>query len=201
MTAVDPSPAGLVVLGCSWGGLDAVGRVLSDLPADADCAVVVVQHRPQSDSPLAAFWRSSAHWPVTEPEDKEPLCTGRVYVAPAGYHLMIEADHLALSTEGPYHHSRPSIDVLFESAASSWGAREVAVVLTGANSDGAAGAARVAAAGGRVVVQDPAEAARAEMPAAALAAVPEADVLALSAIGAHVGDLVGSRSRSEPARP
>jgi two-component system chemotaxis response regulator CheB len=185
-------PGTLVVVGCSWGGLAAVERVLAGLPPGSDCALVVVQHRAQAASPLADFLASVSPWPLAEPEDKEPLMTRRVYVAPAGYHLMVEADHLALSTEDLYRHSRPSIDVLFESAASAWAERVVAVILTGANSDGADGARRVAAAGGRVIIQDPAEAERAEMPAAARAAVPEAEVLAVSAIGARLGELVGT---------
>lgn len=178
-----------MVVGCSWGGLDAVSRVLEGMPADAACPVVVAQHRGPSPSLLAELWRRHSSWPVVEPDDKEPLRLRHVYVAPPGYHLMVEGSHLALSTEGPHNHSRPSIDVLFESAAKSWGPRVVAVVLTGSNTDGAAGAGLVFSHGGTVIVQDPEEAVRAEMPSAALAAVRGATVLALGDIGAHLGRL------------
>jgi two-component system, chemotaxis family, protein-glutamate methylesterase/glutaminase len=197
LTSEERTPAWLVVVGASWGGLDAVGRVLSDLPEQADCAVVAVLHRVQADSPLALLLSPRARWPLLEPEDKEPLRRGRIYVAPAGYHLMVEANHLALSTEGPFRHSRPSIDVLFESAASAWGSQVVALVLTGANSDGSEGAARVASAGGRVLVQDPAGAERREMPAAAIVAVASAEVVALADIGSRLGQMLARQSSSE----
>lgn len=189
MALTAPDWTRLVVVGCSWGGLEAMGQVLADLPGDADCAVVVAQHRNATPSPLARLWAQQTGWPVIEPEDKEPLRAGHVFIAPPGYHLMVEGAHLALSTEAPHNHSRPSIDVLFDTAATEWGPRVVAVVLTGANSDGAAGAAAVARHSGAVVVQDPAEAVRPEMPEAALRAVPDAVVLPLPAIGAYLGDL------------
>lgn len=197
LTSEGRAPGRLVVVGASWGGLEAVGHLLSDLPEDADCALVVVLHRPQADSALASLLTPRARWPLLEPEDKEPLRSRRIYLAPAGYHLMVEGDHLALSTEGPFRYSRPSIDVLFDSAASALGARVVAVVLTGANSDGAEGAARVAAAGGRVLVQEPTGSERREMPDATIRAVPGAEVLALADIGRHLGQMLVPRSRSE----
>lgn len=199
LTSEERAPAWLVVVGASWGGLDAVSRLLSDLPDDVDCALVAVLHRPQADSPLASLLGPRTRWPLIEPEDKEPLRSRRIYLGPAGYHVMVEGDHLALSTEGPFRHSRPSIDVLFESA-SAWGSRAVAVVLTGANSDGAEGAARVAATGGRVLVQEPSGSERREMPDATILAVPGAEVLALGDLGRRLGDMVASPSRSESPR-
>ncbi|HET9733337.1 MAG TPA: chemotaxis protein CheB [Acidimicrobiales bacterium] len=185
-----PSPGTrLVVVGCSWGGLEAVASVLEALPPDADCVMAVAQHRSAARSPLAELWARHTTWPVLEPEDKEPISARHVYVAPPSYHLMVEGAHLALSTEAPHNHSRPSIDVLFESAARAWGHRVVAVVLTGSNADGAAGAAAVAARGGPVIVQDPADAPHPEMPRATVAAVPSATVLPVAAIGGHLARL------------
>ena len=113
---------------------------------------------------------------MAEPDDKEVVRPGHVYVAPPGYHLLVDRHRFFLDTEAPVRYSRPSVDVLFQSAALAFGARMAAVVLTGANSDGAAGLAMVASAGGLALVQDPATAERPAMPAAALAAVPTAVV-------------------------
>src|SRR5262249_6511222 len=119
---------------------------------------------------------------VEDGRDKQALQAGHVYLAPADYHAFVEGDHLALSTEGPVAFARPSIDLLFESAAESRRARCVGVVLTGANDDGSAGLARIVELGGAAVVQDPADAVRPEMPRAAVAAVPSAAVLPLESI-------------------
>jgi two-component system chemotaxis response regulator CheB len=114
--------------------------------------------------------------PVVEPCDKEPVRPGHVYVAPPGYHLLVTRLCFSLDTEGPVHFARPSIDVFFESVAEAHREGAAAVVLTGANADGAAGLARVAAAGGLALVQDPTTAERRAMPDAAIAAVPGAIV-------------------------
>lgn len=107
---------------------------------------------------------------MSEVDDKDELVPGRVYVAPADYHLLVEPGGFALSTDERVQHSRPSIDVALESAADAYGAAVVGVILTGANADGAQGLARVKRRGGVAVVQDPADAERGTMPAAALAA-------------------------------
>ena len=120
---------------------------------------------------------------------------GTVYLAPAGYHLLVERPgHLALSTEGPVRFARPSIDVLFESAAVAYRAGVVGVVLTGTNDDGAAGLAAIVARGGHAVVQDPASAERPAMPLAALATGIEAMVLPLDEIGPYVGGRCGAEA-------
>ncbi len=161
----------LVVIGASWGGLRAVERLLAPLGPAFGAALVVVIHR--SPRGLAAglenILSQSVSIPVVVVEDKEPLLPGRVYVAPADYHLLVEEAELGLSTEEPVRFSRPSIDVTFESAADAYGDSTIAVVLTGANEDGAQGARAVRAAGGIVLVQDPATAERPEMPAATIA--------------------------------
>ena len=173
-------PIDLVAVGCSWGGLAAVGHLLAALPANFPPATVIVQHRAERRSPLAELLDHHSPKPVRDVADRERVEAGRVYVAPAGYHLLVDTERFWLSTDGPVHHNRPSVDVLFESAAHAFGPRLAAVVLTGANADGAQGLARVAEMGGLTLVQDPASAERDTMPAAALAAVPDAIVGDLS---------------------
>ena len=123
---------------------------------------------------------------MTEVEDKQPIAPAQLYVAPPDYHLLVEAGHFSLSTEEPVRFSRPSIDVTFESAAETFGARTVGVVLTGANEDGARGLKRIVEAGGYAIVQDPATAEMPIMPEAALRLVPEARRVPLDAIGPHL---------------
>ena len=157
----------IVVIGGSWGGFDAATQVLRDLPA-IEAPVVLVLHRAVSaDDMLERAIAARVQKRVCEADDKMPLEAGCVYVAPADYHLLVEDGHVALSIDAPELYARPSIDVLFESAADAYGPGAVAVVLTGANADGAKGAERVRARGGTVIVQDPATAVRPEMPEAA----------------------------------
>lgn len=160
----------IVCMGASWGGLDAIRTVLGGLPADFPAPVCVVQHRSDPDEvgELPHLLARGTVLTVCEPEDKQPLEAGTVYVAPAGYHLLVNDGHLALSLEERVRWARPSIDVLFESAAAARGAQVVAVLLTGANDDGARGARAVREAGGAVIAQDPATAQRPEMPQAAI---------------------------------
>lgn len=199
MTAAPPAPAWIVAVGCSWGGLQALGRVLDSLPPRLDAALLVAQHRGAAASALATLLGPHTTWSVLEAEDKARIASRHVYLAPGGYHLLVEGDHLALSTEGPVAFSRPSIDVLFESAAEAFGDRLVAAVLTGANADGAEGLCRVVRRGGRAIVQDPATAVRSEMPTAALAAVPSALVVPLEDLGRRIAELCGQVASSEAA--
>jgi two-component system, chemotaxis family, protein-glutamate methylesterase/glutaminase len=186
----------LVVIGTSWGGLHALRRVLGGLPPKFDVPVVVVQHRHRdSDHLLVSLLQDHTSLKVHEVEDKTELAPGGVYVAPAEYHVLVEVGHLALSTEEPVRYSRPSIDVTFESAADSYGARTIGVIMTGANDDGSRGLKRIADRGGAAIVQDPSTAESAIMPAAALKLVPDAKVARIDEIGAIVGTLV-ARSRS-----
>ena len=119
---------------------------------------------------------------MAEAEDKEAIVPGRVYLAPAGYHLLVEDEHFALSTEPPVWYARPSIDVLFESAAEARGAQVIGVILSGANADGARGLAFIKRCGGIAVVQDPATAESSAMPNAALSATETAEILPLEEI-------------------
>jgi two-component system chemotaxis response regulator CheB len=183
----EPHPAA-VVIGASAGALEALTRILPCIPADYPLPVMVVVHvPPDKRSVLAELFRAKCQLDVVEVEDKEPIRPGTVYFAPPDYHLLVEADRtLALSNEEPVLFSRPSIDVLFESAAEVWGQDLIAIILTGANHDGAWGLKAVSAAGGRAIVQDPAEAFAAAMPEGAIASSPGASVMTLDAITAYL---------------
>lgn len=180
----------LVVIGASWGGLDALTTIARDLPRDVTLPIVIVQHRGQDAnsllSELLQQWTGRA---VGEPEDKEPIEHGHIYIAPANYHLLVDEGHFSLTTEAPVRYSRPSIDVLFGSAAHTYGPKVIGVVLTGANEDGSRGLQCISESGGYCVVQDPATADVATMPAAALSRVPGATILPLSEIPAHLADV------------
>lgn len=176
-------PVEAVVIGVSAGGLEAVGRLLDGLPAGYRLPLILVQHLPEHfPSQLADIFRRKTRLPVSEAQDKLRPSRG-LYIAPAGYHLLIEASgDFALSLDERVNFSRPSIDVLFDSAADAWGQRLAGILLTGANADGAAGLARIAAEGGLTVVQDPAEALVDTMPRAALALFQPDFVLPLAGI-------------------
>src|SRR5688572_27094051 len=187
----------LVVIGTSLGGLHAVLSVLKPLPADLPVPVVIVQHRgPASDGNLVELLQQSTVLRVVEAEDKTALVPATVFIAPSDYHMLVEeGGSLALSTEGPVRSARPSIDVLFETAADAYGPELIGVLLTGASADGALGLARVKARGGRAIVQDPATAECATMPAAGIAATAVDYILPLERIGDHLVSLVeGTRA-------
>lgn len=174
-----------VVIGTSAGAVTALSRVLPSLPADYPLPVFVVVHIPADrDNAIAEIFQTKCVMSVREAEDKEVISPGVIYFAPPDYHLLVENDAmLALSTDEQVLHSRPSIDVLFESAADVYGPDLIGVILTGANADGADGARAIVLAGGTVYVEDPEHAYADAMPMAALKACPGAHVLALDAIG------------------
>lgn len=177
----------LVVVGTSAGGLRALERILGALPGGFPLPIVAVQHRSkESTDAYPAVVGATTRLVVQEAEDGEPILPGRVYVAPPDYHVLVEPGRLALSTDDPVCFSRPSIDVLFESAADSYGAGVVAVLLTGANADGANGLRRVKQAGGIAIVQDPHTAESPEMPAAGIAGAPVDMILPLGAIADEI---------------
>lgn len=177
----------LVVMGASWGGLEALRRLLGGLPADVPFAVAIAQHRrPDAFKGLAHALRATSALPVEDAEDKQPIEPGRVYLAPPDYHLLVEPDAFALSIEGPVNFSRPSINVLFETAADAYGPHVTGVILTGAGEDGVVGLARIKELGGTVIVQDPATAERPDLPTAALAAVEPDAVLPIEEIAAFL---------------
>jgi two-component system chemotaxis response regulator CheB len=186
-------PPGMIVMGASWGGLQALEVVLRGVPHDFPAPIAIAQHR-AADSTTGALQQMLAHHSghdVCEPGDKDPIEAGRVYIAPPDYHLLVEPDGFALSTEGAVHYSRPSIDVLFDTAADVYAERLAAVILTGANGDGAYGIARVRRRGGLTIAQDPATAERPTMPAAAIATGAVQHVLPLDDIGPFLTRLAG----------
>lgn len=188
--------SGIVVIGASMGGLHALEEILERLPADFPVPVLIVQHRADDGrSLLAGLLGSHARLEVCEAEDKAALRDGRVLVAPAGYHVLVERGHVELSTEEAVRYSRPSIDLAMETAAQAYGRGAVGVVLTGANDDGARGLAAIRGAGGVVIVQDPAGAERRSMPDAAIAAADPQWVLALEDIPARLVQIAGTRVR------
>lgn len=160
-----------VVIGCSAGGLDALRILLEALPTGFPATVIIVAHTaPCSDNLLPTLLAKICRLPVSEAREREPVLPGHVYVAPPNYHLLIEQDRtFALSVDERVCFVRPSIDVLFQSAADAYGERLVGVILTGANSDGAQGLKAVKAVGGFTLVQDPASAYADTMPKAAIA--------------------------------
>jgi two-component system chemotaxis response regulator CheB len=169
-----------IVIGTSAGGIEALSVLLPALPAGLTAAVLVVIHLPRDRaSLLVQIFSGRCALRVEEAGDKQPVEPGVIYFAPPDYHLLVDRDErgpvLALSSDEPVQYSRPSIDVLFESAADIYGERLLGVVLTGANQDGAAGLAAVRAAGGVAAVQRPDSAASSMMPAAALKRVPDAE--------------------------
>lgn len=176
-------PYSIVVVGTSWGGLAALSTLLHGLPGDFNLPIVVVQHRGKdSERLLTELLQDTTELNVCEIEDKEPLTPGTVHLAPSNYHVLVEEGYLSLNTDDLVRFSRPSIDVMFTSAADAYGARAIGIVLTGANEDGARGLAHIARRGGMALVQDPKTAEIPIMPLAAIKAVPGAQKLPLDAI-------------------
>jgi two-component system chemotaxis response regulator CheB len=164
----------LVAIGASAGALEALGALLPPLPVALPVPVVVVVHVPP-DRPnvLSAHFASISALPVLEVEDKMPLKSGYLYVAPSDYHLLVERGlTAALSSDAPVCYSRPSIDVLFESVADACGPHALGILLSGANADGAQGLARMRNVGAMTWVQQPETAAMPVMPQAALDLAP-----------------------------
>jgi two-component system, chemotaxis family, protein-glutamate methylesterase/glutaminase len=186
----------IIVIGGSAGALEPLLDIARALPRELTAPVAVVLHTaPRQVSQVPVLLGRVAARPVREPDDKEPLVPGMIYVAPPNYHMLIErTGRIALSVDEPVNYSRPSIDVLFESAAEAYGAGVVGLVLSGANHDGAQGLRRIADAGGVPLVQAPACAEHGVMPAAALERVPAAHQLSDAAIAPFLGRMSEGRS-------
>ncbi len=175
-------------MGASLGGVDAFRQVLKPLPARFPYPIALVLHRGQvNDDLLCRSLQGECSLPVAEALDKEPVTPGRICVAPSDYHLLVDGQFYGLSTGVPVNHSRPSIDVLFESAADAFGENVLAVLLTGNSTDGMRGAQRIKQRGGFIIVQKPESAYASAMPAAALS---HADlILPLEEIGSFLAGL------------
>jgi two-component system, chemotaxis family, protein-glutamate methylesterase/glutaminase len=185
-----------IVIGASAGGIDALMRLLPALPADLQAPVCVVLHLPpQGESLLAQIFADRCKLAVKEVEDGEPLLPGTIYFAPANYHFLIEAGpRVALNVDEPVNYSRPSIDLLFESAADVFGFGACGALLSGSNSDGAAGLEKIHAAGGRTFIQDPAESQASAMPFAALALMPGHPVTRMDEMAAALSAISSART-------
>ena len=172
---------GAIVIGASAGGIAALGTILPALPATFPVPIVTVLHQhPGGSAGWPEYLARQTALAVVEVEDKMPLTAGTIHCAPPGYHLLMEQDgSFALSVDEKVNYSRPSIDLLFSSAADAFGPALIGVILTGANADGAEGLAEIAARGGIAVVQSLQTSDWPAMPAAALQAVPQALVVDL----------------------
>jgi two-component system chemotaxis response regulator CheB len=191
----------IVVIGASYGGLSALQALLPELAPEFPLPVIIVQHRKKDgDDGLCEFLRRRSRLPLIEPNDKDAVEGGHVYLAPRDYHLLIEKSIFALSTESPVAYARPSIDVLFESAAEIYRERIIGVILTGANRDGARGLAKIKSFGGLTIVQDPLSAESRAMPDAAIASSVVDRVLPLDEIAPFLNELCHPTSRLLHAR-
>ena len=180
-----------VVIGVSAGGINALKVIFTNISENFKLPVIVVQHlHAHSDTFLANYLNSLSHLHIKEAEDKEQICAGTAYIAPANYHLLIEEDRtLSLNTDERVNYSRPSVDVLFNSAADVYGSKLIGIVLTGANDDGVTGMKRIKKYGGLTIVQDPKNAEVDYMPRSVLKEVPVDYVLTLEKIGILLGDI------------
>ncbi len=170
MESLKSNPYQAIVIGASSGGLEAFMSILPRFPANFNLPIFITQHLHQkSDSILAELLAEKISMPVKEAEDKEPIKNGVIYISPPGYHLLIEPDKtLSLSIDEYVNYSRPSVDVLFESAAFVFKNSLIGILLTGANEDGGRGLKAIYNNGGLVIVQDPEEALACTMPNAGL---------------------------------
>jgi two-component system chemotaxis response regulator CheB len=177
--------SGLVVMGASLGGLKAISHILSCIPEDFPAPIVIVQHRKAYESSrLSQLLKNQTSLEVCEPDDKQRIRVGMVYLAPADYHLLVNGCELSLSVEGPVSFARPSIDVLFESAAESSFDPVIGVLLTASSEDGAEGIAAINRAGGVTIVQHPEDAESDVAPRAAIVRSPVNHIVPLSDIPA-----------------
>lgn len=190
------------MVGTSAGGPQALTELLSRLPPALSVPVLVVQHLHGSDrGDFCLQLGKRIRQPTREPFDKEPIRPGYVYTAPADYHLLVGADGtFNLSVDARVNGSRPAIDLLFESAAGAWGGDLTAVILTGANRDGAAGIAAVKAHGGITIAQDPNDAEIATMPNAAIETGTVDHVLPVAEIGDLLAGMLARAGSPENAR-
>jgi len=174
-----------VAIGASWGGVEASIKIISRLPVDFPVPVFLAQHqRYESESRLARVLASRSHCPVLAPEDKEPVREGHIYVAPPGYHMLVDRSGLiSLSCHWPVFYSRPSIDELFFSVGHVYGGGALAILLTGANEDGAAGLRYIHQRGGVTVAQDPSTAEASMMPQAGIDTGCVDHIMSLQEIG------------------
>jgi two-component system, chemotaxis family, protein-glutamate methylesterase/glutaminase len=171
------------VIGASAGGVEALKSILPGFDQQTGCALIVVHIPAKGPNLLPKILQDVCSWKIKEAESSEPIRSGTIYIAPSDYHLNLEPDStLSLSSEDPVNFSRPSIDLLMESAATSFRENVIGILLSGANHDGAQGLKKIHDCGGITIVQDPTEAEYSTMPAASLALFQPTHVLSLSGI-------------------
>jgi two-component system chemotaxis response regulator CheB len=192
----------IIVIGTSKGGVEALSRLVAQLPRDLPASVFVVLHlAPDYRSLLPDILSRVGPLPARHPEDYEPLQQGRIYVAPSDHHLLVEPGHVRV-VRGPLENGhRPAVDPLFRSAARAYGERVVGVVLTGALNDGTSGLLAVKSQGGVAVVQEPEDAACPDMPRSALEYVKADHRVRLSELGALLNKLARKPVRAARKRP
>lgn len=173
-----------IVIGTSSGGMNALKLLFSALPVDFSIPIIIVQHiSPHSDNQWIKLLNNNSKLYLKEADEKEKIENGKVYIAPPNYHLMIERNKtFSLTIDERVNYSRPSIDVLFESAAEAYKNKLIGVILTGSNNDGTKGIKRIKEFGGLTIAQDPATAESSYMPASAIAAIQPDYILSLEDI-------------------
>lgn len=176
----------IVVIGASYGGIEALLRISAELPPELNAAVFITLHIGAHPSHLPSLWNSYGELSAAHAEDGQPIVPGWVYIAPPDHHLLVHRHHIRLSRGPRENWARPAIDPMFRSAAKTYGPRVIGAILTGRLNDGTAGLYEIKARGGTTVVQDPADAACSEMPASALAHVGPDHCVAL----AHIPELL-----------
>ncbi|WP_299579454.1 chemotaxis protein CheB [uncultured Sunxiuqinia sp.] len=188
-----------IVVGTSYGGLEALKLILPQLPEDFPLPVIVVLHIGEhKNDTFIRLLNELCTLQVKEAESKEPVLPGHIYFAPPNYHLLVEDDRtFSLSTDEKLNYSRPSIDILFESAAWAYQHELIGLILTGANSDGAEGLKTIKSFGGKTIVQDPCHAIAPIMPRFALKIAQPEIRLSLEAIPARLVELASSKKAVE----
>jgi len=178
----------VVVIGVSSGGLEALLQIIPKLPKDFELPIIIVNHMlPDADNFLVNFLNEKSQLNVMEAMEKERINKGKVYLAPANYHLLVEPDKtLSLSVDPPLNHSRPSVDILFETAAYAYSGKLIGVVLTGANFDGTIGLNKIKQTGGLTIVQDPQTAKSKAMPRSAIDQVNPHHIIPLNKIASFI---------------
>lgn len=194
----------IVVVGASAGGVGSLHRVVEHIPADFPAAILVALHLPAGiRSMLPRILERAGNLPAAEAVDREPIEPGRIYVAPAGFHLTVQPGYLAVRRGAREHGNRPAIDPLFRSAAIAYGRRAIGVILSGLLDDGTAGLRELKRAGGIAIVQDPRDTEWPSMPQSALTHVPIDYCVPASQIGVLLRELVvgaAGRSVTAPAK-
>ena len=182
-----------IVIGASAGGMETIASILSQLPSNFPLPILIVQHlSPESGGYMAKYLHQKCKIIVKEADAKENIIAGRAYIAPPNYHLLVEKDGtLSFTVENKVNYARPSIDVLFETAADFYQDKLIGIILTGANSDGSKGLKRIKERGGLVIVQDPDTALVQSMPKAAIRETRVDYILSVEKIIDKLIELVG----------